>query len=539
MLQYKKYFMKVLLGSTALASSMSFDALAASQLQVEQNGFFGGLYKLPSSKHQSNFDRLVNAKIDVEIARQLQVQEDAKFARELAQIEGDAEFARQLQAQEDVKFARELAQIEGDAEFARQLQAQEDVKFAQSLSDSPVENIEASLTPVVVAKADPKSDLLSEIRGFNNAGLKKAPAIVAKADPKSDLLSEIQGFNTAGLKKALKVEHRPLPIVPALLKRDNLKKADERVVEELPNLNAHSVEALEKMLTTPQKSFMKKHIQQILAMKKNAEEAQQRIQMAIAQSKKEVKPDLTLEKPKSIMEVLAEKIQNVGQVNTVIAQTADQAIEALKEADIDDLNTDAKNLVATALKENVDKLSWFVSQFYDVDAGWEFDFAEADEIMAEMKKSDVVEDDLPVTNKKVNGVGRLNLSADGGLDILSQIRNARGVIKATVESDNVAVNFNNTPIVNADKDAREEFTFVAIKTTQPAKKVVVKILDEGENNTGGLLAAIQGFKFGNLKTVDVDEIEVEKIQEPTNHFLNAMAARRAAIGGGDDESEEW
>jgi hypothetical protein len=551
----KNTLIAFLLGATAMSSSMTGEVLAT-------DNSYGGvalqsapLITVPKEIFQvygiKNAD-LINLQVS-NIVKAFEVQRDFNtfmesqrkafegFAAKNEQIKNDELLAPHLQSQDDAEFSRSLAaqdgialhvsalanfalkneQIKDDELLARHLQSQADAEFARQLQDqydAEVEQEEVVVSVAPIVKADPRADLLSSIEGFKASNLKKAVAPVVRADPRADLLSSIKGFNASNLKKAVApvVEVNPRADLLSSIEgfnASNLKKAVKPVVEKARRL-----------------------LPVLPAILKKVEEAPQHSQEEIVPVQRDVRIKHVVEEEANVLDVLARQIAGFAQPSVdESVQTAEEAISALRlamtESDIDELENNALIIIENALKGDNSKLSWFVSEFYTENDGWDFGFLEEDEVMKKMtkvalKKEDLVEE-KPLSQQRVGRVNKLDLNADSGLSFLDQIRQARGVIEA--EEDR---GFVKTPVINAVEEQP-----VVINRT-PAKKIVLKVLDEG-NNSGNLLSAIAGFSLEKLNKVSVDEVE-ERVETTKNHLELALAARRGAIAvDSDDEDESW
>ncbi|NCP62433.1 MAG: hypothetical protein GW748_03885 [Alphaproteobacteria bacterium] len=540
----KNTLLAFLLGTTAISSSMTGEALAS-------NNYHGGvavqeapLMTFPKEVFTFNTTELMGKKIS-DIATGFEIQRNFNafmenqrkaledFAVKNKQIKNDELLARQLQNQYDAEFARSLAeqdgialheaalenfavknkQVKDDELLARRLQSQYDAEFARSLGKMEQEEVVA---PVV--KANPRANLLASIENFDASAL-KAVAPVVKADPRANLLASIENFDASALKTVAPVV-KANPRANLLASIGNFDASNLKVV-------APVVKAERRPLPTLPTAL------------KKVEEVQQPIRQEVVPVQRDVILEPVVEKATTIMDVLARQISGFSQQSLdESAQTADEAIAALRlaveEGDIDGLDDKAFLTLEEALKGNAGKLSWLVSECYSEGDGWNFDFIDASDIMKEMKKTAEVEKDIvedkPLSQQRVGRVNKLNLNVDSGLNFLDQIRLARGVVEAEEDRD-----FVRAPVINTVEEVEDKP--VVIKAT-PAKKVVVKVLDEG-NNSGNLLSAIAGFNLTKLNKVDLDKVE-EKIDSPKSHLELALAARRTAIvNDSDDEDESW
>ncbi len=540
----KNTLLVFLLGTTAISSSMTGEALASSNyhggvavqraplMTFQKDVFTFNTTELMGKKIsdvatgfaiQRNFNAFMEnqrkalegfsaknkqIKNDALLARQLQNQYDAEFARSLAEQDGIALHEAALE-----NFAVKNEQIKDDELLARHLQSQYDAELARSLAKTEQEEVVA---PVV--KADPRANLLASIESFDASGLKTVAPVV-KADPRANLLTSIESFDASVLKT----------VVPVV-------KADPRA-NLLASIESFDASGLKTVV--PVVKAERRPLPTLPATLKNVEEVPQDLQPEIIPVQRDVTVAPVVGEATTIMDVLVRQISGLSQQSIdENVQTADDAISALRlaveEGDIDGLDDKAFLTLEEALKGNAGKLSWLVSECYTENDGWDFGFIDASDIMKEMKKTTGVKNDIiedkPLSQQRVGRVNKLNLNVDSGLNFLDQIRLARGVVEA--EEDR---GFVRAPVINTIEEVEERS--VVHKAT-PAKKVVVKVLDEG-NNSGNLLSAIAGFNLTKLNKVDIDKVE-ERIEVPKSHLELALAARRVAIvNDSDDEDESW
>ena len=305
------------------------------------------------------------------LASYLQSQEDARFAKELAgDVDNQADIqlisvSKQVVDQKKLLTApvqrltetnnpENLIDLSTDVITSKLIQAnaeefdelladlfphrkakkaleQTTLEMAPKISVAPLKGLISEAKKVALA-----SELVSVPKeAIENYEIMSAPTeifIEKKATP-INLLAEIQGFNKRALKEAPKTVRRPLPIIPAILQKEKLQKVEERVdITPLPDLSAISIGVLEEMLGEENNSRLKKHIQENLDVKKDAEAARERMRKTVASNvAKQDEPKVeSVRTSSNIMGALFNKIDVAfhDNANVEVDQTADEAVYA-------------------------------------------------------------------------------------------------------------------------------------------------------------------------------------------------------------------